>query len=222
MAWFIFGITMYSHRLHSCTTSLNPTGLRWCSRCSFNWKWELGHLHSSHPAIIFSRDLGTQRTSYVTNEMRVASCCIRSHSSRQHPLKSGVVHLVKNNPFKTVWGSWSVASSVVNLSTIFKTKLLSNKLCQRKKKRQQCTNNVHMTNISQKLNFPLCPFTVLTIVTALPHFLFSACFCTHCVLHFLFLHCLFMLRLFSCVDKRRTWAGLQNVFFLLLLSCTWP
>lgn len=143
MAWFIFGITMYSHRLHSCTTSLNPTGLRWCSRCSFIWKWELGHLHSSHPAIIFSRDLGTQRTSYVTNEMRVASCCIRSHSSRQHPLKSGVVHLVKNNPFKTVWGSWSVASSVVNLSTIFKTKLLSNKLCQRKKKKatmyKQCT-----------------------------------------------------------------------------------
>lgn len=112
-----------------------------------------------------------------------------------------------------------MASSVVNLSTIFKTKLLSNKLCQRKKKkRQQCTNNVHMTHISQKLNFPLCPFTVLTIVTALPHFLFSACFCTHCVLHFLFLHCLFMLCLFSCVDKRRTWAGLQNVFFLLLLA----
>lgn len=150
MAWFIFGITMYSHRLHSCTTSLNPTGLRWCSRCSFNWKWELGHLHSSHPAIIFSRDLGTQRTSYVTNEMRVASCCIRSHSSRQHPLKSGVIHLVQNNPFKTVWGSWSVASSVVNLSTIFKTKLLSNKLCQRKKKKKatmykQCTYDSYFT-----------------------------------------------------------------------------
>ena len=209
---------MYSYRLQS--TSLNPTGLLWCSRCSFNWKWELGDLHSSHPAIIFSRDLGTHQTSYVTNEMTVASCCIRSQCSRQHPFKSGAVHLVKNNPFKSVWGLWSVASSVVNRSTIFTTKLLSNKLCQRGKKDNQ--NNAHMTHISQKLNFPLCPFTVVTIVTALPYFLFSACFCTPCMLHFLFLHCLFMLGLFSCVDRCRTWTGLQNAFFLLLLSCTWP
>ena len=130
---------MYSYRLQS--TSLNPTGLLWCSRCSFNWKWELGDLHSSHPAIIFSRDLGTLQTSYVTNEMTVASCCIRSQCSRQHPFKSGAVHLVKNNPFKSVWGLWSVASSVVNRSTIFTTKLLSNKLCQRGKKDNQ--NNAH-------------------------------------------------------------------------------
>lgn len=79
-------------------------------------------------------------------------------------------------------------------------------------------NNLHRNHVRQKTTFPLSHFTLMTVVTALPQFLFSACFCKHCMLYFLF--CTACVYAWFVILYVRARAVLQKCFFLHF--CTQP
>ncbi len=80
---------------------------------------------------------------------------------------------------------------------------------------ERATKITYMWHVSQKLNFPLWHFMLLTIVTALPEFLFSACLCAHCICTSCFELHVYVLFVILFNKQDRAHVVLQNCFFSL-------